>query len=216
MKIFTLIALFAITLSFPGYSAVSPSEAFGTNNIIIRQFSATTDGRVGNINWTFDEIQFEVTCWLQRSADGINFTTIQAYEVNPGINVKMKFEDRTAQSGINYYRLHIVKSGFVPLTSHIISIKITANENSEEDYRVVNPFTNQIAIAGDFTNSKKLQVELIDLGGRVVVKHVNTISGSSIVIPANNISRGMYLVRVKDLNNREEPMVTRWIYKNAD
>jgi len=220
MKIFTFFVFFMT--SFYGTYAGSTSgsaSAFGTNNIVIRSFQATTDGQHSEISWSFDKVEHAVTCLLQRSADGNNFTTIQSYEISANFYGETNYIDKETKPGINYYRLYIVKRAFAPHSSNIISIKINANGNPEKNYRVINPFTDKITISGDFTRAQKLQVEVIDMSGRVkMMKQLQVATpGAAVTIDANKISTGMYIIRLKDMGvSNAKPVMARCVYKNME
>ena len=126
---------------------------------------------------------------IQRSADGISFTTIGnvnakgagAYTFNDPITTQ---DSRFTKL---YYRLQIVDKDGSKTYSEIRSVILT---NDDSRFTVSpNPAKSYVTITGN--NIK--QVSLLDLTGRTVInKAMNT---NTINLSINNLSKGIYLVK---------------------
>ena len=198
---------------------LSSTVAFaGVNNVTIRSFLATTDGKQTKVVWILDKLDYNVTCYLERSSDGLNFSAIKSFNIEFGFEGSMNYTDNTITGGTYFYRLHITKPGYIPFLSNIASIKID-NNKAEKNYSVANPFTNQLTISGKFDSNKKFQIELTDMNGRVrLVKQVNSATqAQTIVLSASDISMGMYILRVKEIStNNTTPVISKCVYKNIN
>ena len=214
MKTFTLAILTTV------FFLTSTVAFAGVNNVTIKSFLATTDGKQTKVVWSLEKIEYDVTCHLERSTDGLNFFAIKSFQLEMGFEGSMNYADKTIMTaGTYFYRLHITKPGYIPFLSNIASVKISKNDNTEANYRVANPFTNQITINGNFEGSKKFQIELTDMNGRVrLVKEVfSSVQAQTIVLPASDISMGMYILRVKEISNtNSKPVVSKCVYKNVN
>jgi PKD repeat protein len=66
-----------------------------------------------------------------------------------------------------------------------------------------NPATNRVQLQAAFTQATNLQVELLDMTGKVLLKHEwkNAAAGNNLDIDLNDFSDGVYFVRMYNLEN---------------
>nr|WP_294894010.1 T9SS type A sorting domain-containing protein [uncultured Pedobacter sp.] len=130
---------------------------------------------------------------IERSSDGLSWDKIGEVK-GAGNNNQAKnyvFRDVLPVTGDNYYRLKQVDDNAMFEYSAVKSVKfVLANQNKLSIYP--NPVTDYINING--TNAKTLDIEIIDLSGKVIFK--TSMISNSLKIPAQ-INNGVYLLKIK-------------------
>jgi len=215
MKIVTLNVLLFTFLTLPDSAHKFSSAPFGVNNVVLKSFLASTDGKSTRLTWELAELEQEVTCFIERSDDGQKFISIEAIQLKKGLNGVMSSYDKNLKAGMYYYRLYITKPGFIPFRSNIISVRINKVNDQEKEYRVTNPFSQQITINGKF-GVNPLRIEVADMNGWVRIdKTITPINGQSISIPASTLDKGAYIIRIKEEKAGEQRLIlTKHIIKN--
>ena len=215
MKIVTLNVLFFTCLTLPDSTHNVSLTPFGVNNIVLKSFLASTDGKSARITWELGDMEQEVYCHIERSDDGRKFSAIETRFVKKGFSGVMSVIDKDIKPGSYYYRLHISKPGFRPYFSNIVSIRISKENEKENGYRVINPFDQQITINGKF-GVNALLIEVADMNGRVrLTKTIMPLNAQSISIPASNLDKGTYILRIKEEKAGEQTLIlTKHIIKN--
>lgn len=209
------LTLFCSSLLFLFISTSTYGKApLSVKNISIKSFQATIDGNMSRIVWELDRMENEVTCFLERSSDGINFKPIATYTIAMGFSGSMSAQDNNLNAGQYFYRLRMIKHGFFPYISPVVSVKITALTAESSDMMISNPFQSQITIQGKFSG-KPLVIEICDFSGRLrMVQNINNaVSGKTISFPTGNLLKGMYILRVKEGENL---LITKWIVKQTN
>ena len=207
--------VFSTYISFNTLPAVA--SPMSVNNVILKDFLASTDGKLARLTWTLERVEYQLTCFLERSDDGVNFTAIKQYDVEIGFSGSLTYIDQDLNSGAYYYRLNLVKEGLLPYTSYIVTVKLAKLENAEQQYHIMNPFSHQLTISGDFIKAKKVLIELMDMSGqRRVIKEMNIPSHNvTISIPTNTVSKGMYILRIRELGSASPAAImSKCVYKS--
>ncbi len=215
MKIVTLNVLFFAFLTLPDSAHNVSFRPFGANNIVLKSFLASTDGKSARLTWELAEMEQEVSCYIERSEDGLKFSTIESMHIKRGFNGVMSVIDKQINPGLNYYRLRISKTGFIPYLSNIISIRISKESEKEKDYRVINPFGQQITINGKF-GINPMRIEVADMNGKIRIgKTITPLNGQTISIPASTLDKGTYILRIKEEKAGVQTLIlTKHIIKN--
>lgn len=210
--------LFCCSLLF----LLSTSEIYAkvpltVKNITLKSFQATIDGNMTRLVWDLDRMENEVTCFLERSLDGIEFKSIATYTIAKGFSGTMSANDNNLKAGQYYYRLRMIKHGFFPYISPVVTARISAISAESSDMMISNPFHSQITIQGSFSG-KPLVIEICDFSGRLrMVQNINNASsGKTIRFPAGNLQKGMYILRVKEGAKGEDLLLTKWIIKQSN
>ena len=218
MKIVNFTLFFISVLSISSFAGTINSSRFGPNNIVLKSFSGTTDGRSAKLAWDFAEMDHEVTCLLERSEDGVVFSAIEKFEIRRGFYGSMNATDKQVNNGLYYYRLQITKPGFIPYISTVISIRITKGDDLVKEYKIENPFRNELTIKGNL-GSNPLVVEIADLNGRVrLVKNFEASTNrESISVPSSTIDKGVYVLRIKEeINGVKKIILMKRILKSTE
>ncbi len=137
---------------------------------------------------------------IQRSTDGINFTTIGKVNAsgNSSSSKTYNYTDNISNLnyGIIYYRIEEVDTDGRTTLSQIRTVK----KSSQNLFTIYpNPATQVISI-----NGKNIQrIEMYDADGKLVFTKESVIT-NFITIRVNNLSTGIYTVVVKDTNGMSE------------
>ncbi len=171
-------------------------------NVVLKSFQATTDGRITRIVWELGDMEQEVTCLLERSTDGLQYATVSTFPVKQGFRGKMNASDNDLLPGIYYYRLRMVKPGFIPYVSPVVSIRISEIAEAGGAFKVVTPIHNQLTLVGTFT-APVVSIEVADLSGRIHLNRQIQLSGPSdrINIDASSLMEGTYILRIREEKN---------------
>ena len=166
----------------------------------LKSFSVATQNNINIISWV-TETEINMSYFLvERSYDGINFTSIERVEAKraPGLGY-YQLQDGNHLSGYNYYRLRMVDIGEESKFSIIVRVFTGKNMGNE---LLVNPnpmHGNYFILGGQFNEVEKITLRLIDIKGNVILTQdeQSKIGFNSFKIdcPAN-VRNGMYMIEV--------------------
>jgi hypothetical protein len=164
-----------------------------------QSFTGTTDNKFNYLNWvTASELNsshFEV----QRSKDGILFENIGSVTAAGMSNSPRTYNhtDRNPYVGINYYRIRMVEIDGTDAYSNVIALEIKDMSNGYVVYP--NPTADVITYQFSSDKSEDVQVELLDMLGRVIFdKTYNAVGGiNQIMLDLKIYPSGSYLMRAK-------------------
>jgi len=170
----------------------------------------------GNLAWTTSKEDEPVTFTIERSSDGNSFTpigTVNSFNNYTATVNSYSFIDPVAITGKVFYRLLITGQSGSKKYSRIIQLSKTGGE-SLGLVNVINPFNYSLEFDIAAQGDSKVEVELVDLFGKVVQKSsylvhsgVNALSlPNTDVLPA-----GTYILRIR--NN--EVFINRKVLKKS-
>lgn len=175
-------------------------DCMGVLSTNLLSFNGQLIGDEAHIYWTMSKEDEPLTFDLEKSFDGINFIlagTVHSKEnYNSEINY-YSFVDPQSSSQKTWYRLIIKNSKSNTKTSKTILLQ-TATDDIEV-VKVVNPFNNELVFYIVGTKTSNITAEIIDMFGKTVSKTnylVNTGLNKFSINNTNNISRGIYTLRV--------------------
>ena len=143
---------------------------------------------------------------IERSIDGISFTSIGSIAAvgNSNITNKYQFNDRFPVKGENYYRIKIVDKDQHSSFSNVVAINITKAPATIKSFSVTdvfpNPFVDKINIAIESELNTQATIRVYDYEGRLIKKQNDTIQKGTSNLFVNNlssISKGAYLLEVR-------------------
>lgn len=186
-----------------GKAYVFETKLCPTNGSLPVKMSNLTGAAQNNqthLSWnTYQEIDnsyFDI----ERSVDGINFTSIGLVNGKGNSNsaINYSFNDVTPYAGDNYYRLRIVDYDGSYSYSNVVRI---SNSNFSVEFSTFypNPFRNKIDIIVNCTSESKATIVLYDNTGNLVVqKHSQCVKGLNkfTVDNLSGLSSGIYLIKV--------------------
>lgn len=211
MKISTLVVF--LLSGFLTLHAKEPSSAFGTNNIVLKNFQAIQVATGAKIVWEFTSEEKDVTCNLEKSIDGVNFLTISTILL-PSTRTQSlhAFLDREA-SGKVFYRLRVTKDSYIPYISPIVSLTIerftAASPQAAPVTAMVKP-----SFFGDLAEQQDIMsLQLVDLNGHAKInRSVKGVDLENSFRPSfSRLPAGYYVLRVNNVQNKT--LLNRFIYK---
>ena len=156
--------------------------------IEITSFKATWQNKMPFLQWTALNTQNTQAFNVQRSVDGINFSTIA--QVNANAGASYNYQDPNAPNNTVYYRLqHIGKDG---QTFYSTTVQLTG---SSKQYVVFpNPAKEAVQVA--IPSGNPVQLYVYSEAGKLIYHNINYTTTTLIATSA--WSKGNYVLRIKD------------------
>ena len=177
-------------------------------------FNGETENKVNKLSWATETEQNTAYFNVQRSKDGLNFTTIGtvAAQGNSTATTYYTFDDENPFEGENYYRLELVETNGESTYSNTILLSLLDDELGYSFYP--NPTQDVVNYQYEATQKEELQIEILDvLGKRLSVKEVtSSIGTNTIPVDLSEFPTGTYVVRV--YNNQQSGVHTAKVIKN--
>jgi hypothetical protein len=211
MKISTLVVFLlsgVLTLQ-----AKQPASAFGTDNIVLKNFQAIQISGCAKVIWEFTSEEKDVTCNLERSTDGINFDVLTTiFLTSTRSQALHSFIDREA-AGKVFYRLRVTKDSYIPYISPIVSLTIAGftvapDQTGTGTATIKSSFFGELAEKDDM-----MSLQLVDLNGHAKIN--KSMKGTDLEgnfrTSFRRLPSGYYVLRVNDMQNK--PLLNKFIYK---
>lgn len=157
----------------------------------------------GNLSWTTSKEDEPITFTLERSADGNNFNVVSIVNSHNNYTAAVNsysYVDPTPITGKAFYRLVMTDQSGMKKYSRTIQLTRQANDGFGL-VNVINPFNHTLEFDVTSPSDTKIDVELIDLFGKVVQKNSFTVhSGiNALSIPnTEKLPAGTYIFRIKN------------------
>lgn len=171
-----------------------------TGVLPLRSIQLTAIGKASSIDVSWNTIGEENTSHfiVEKSSDGVNFSTLGSVKANGSGNGKYAFEDIKPVKGANYYRIRAVDIDQRYSYSTIVSAQFSA---SPKISLAVYPNPAQGKVNLQITNFAKgdYMVSITDLAGRrVMVKKISVETGfSSVPLSIENLGKGVYVLKLE-------------------
>jgi hypothetical protein len=157
---------------------------------------------IGNLSWTTSKEDESLFFAIERSSDGNNFIkagTVSSYNNLSSTVNYYSFTDPAAVTGKVFYRLVITGQAGTKKYSRTIQL----NKKNNEQFglvNIINPFNYSIEFDVVSPADSKIEVQLIDLQGKVVRQNSYLVrSGvSTLSLPTETLPAGIYIFRVKN------------------
>jgi hypothetical protein len=166
-------------------------------------FDGETNNKTNFLRWATESEQNSAHFNIQRSKDGVNFTTIGTVgaQGNSTTTQHYTFNDETPFTGDNYYRLELVGTDAKIAYSNTIRLVIADDGRGYSFYP--NPTQNIVNYQYEATEKAPLEIEVIDVYGRTLLKKQVTTQVGLNRIPVNltEFAAGAYMIRVNHLNS---------------
>jgi hypothetical protein len=155
-----------------------------------------------HLNWDIEENESAERFEVQKSVDGINFTT-EAIVMSTDVSGRQQYSYNTSSDGTIIYRLRIFnKSSTVSISKNVA---FTSKENSATNLSVVNPVSDRVMMFYDARQNSNVQISVTDMTGRIVLQSsIKVYSGKNeINIPLNSsVKAGTYIIYLNDGGER--------------
>jgi hypothetical protein len=160
--------------------------------VVLSDFSVRLNNSQVELSWTTDMESNSARFEVERSTDGVKWTTIATITAkgNSSIVTKYASVDKTPAAGINYYRLKMVDLDNTHDFSEVKSIKTIASAN----VRVYpNPAKDVVNISLPATAAL---VRFLNTAGQILQERKSVNGNSTISIDVTNYNAGTYMVQV--------------------
>lgn len=168
--------------------------------VVLIDFNCRLSGTVAEINWTADGEDDSTYYDLQRSPDGIQFTSLAIIKINgsPGNKKNYSHIDPSVdnQSTV-YYRIGI--KGLSSGITYSKTIKLVTNVIDFSTQFSADPLTNQLSLTITASKPSVVNVLLSDMNGRVLMRTSSSVNNGTSLISLGKIvslPRGNYIVTI--------------------
>lgn len=170
-------------------------------------FTGTLNGSTTNLNWVTESIQNFSHFEVERSTDGVNFTSIVNKNATGDLSSRATYVygDNMTSFGANYavyYRLKMIDLDGKFSYSNIILIR--KDGKAITDIRVIpNPLIKGSIATIRFEAAERATVNLnvLDMSGRTVLRQQNNVEQGTNSVPLNNFTTlqpGTYILQMND------------------
>lgn len=158
-------------------------------------FTAVKYGRSAKLQWTTSSEINTDKFIVERSVNN-SFTQIGVVAAAGTSTTQRQytFTDAAPAAGINYYRL---RSKDLDGTSSLSAVKSLDFSGDNKIYVSPSPAASQTTIFG---LEPKMQITLIGGDGRTIRSYKST--GTTFIVPLDNLAGGMYIVRISDAEGK--------------
>ena len=187
-----------------GFNATDSIYEFGVTTILpvqLIKFAAVLNSNLTvDLSWTTAQEVNSNYFSVQRSTDGTNFLEIGEVKAKgfSSIAANYAFTDPSILNGVAYYRLKIVDLDGKFNYSKVLTVSTDLAGNSVLVFS--NPFTDQVRLQINTTNSQQINLSLTDMLGRSVLKQLYSAQAGSNFVnlqPGAGASPGVYLLNIQ-------------------
>ena len=198
-------------------SNIDSSKLFpqcGALPLKLNSFAVAAQGNTNVLRWTtFEEINLR-NFEIERSYDGVNFTSIGSVNARNGSAANAyQYTDASFLDGYIYYRLRMVDIDDKFAYSLIVRV-FTGSEITNDITISPNPFKNEFLLGALFKQTGTATIRIIDTKGTVIKtinQQVNAGFNGFTIDNLENISNGVYFL---ELIEGAEIRKTKLIKKN--
>ena len=175
-------------------AAPTPQAKPAVVAISVNQLNASKAGTKSSLSWALGCSATQCTYELQRSANGIEFTTIQSETVTQDrCNYPFSYVDASPLKSVNYYRIKAADIDGKISYSNIAAVRF----NGSEPIKVVPTIAvNDVKVFYESATTGTSSWIVYDMAGRAVSKaNVNLVKGqNTITLNVANLMKGQYQI----------------------
>ncbi len=162
--------------------------------IVMKDISAKNLGDQNQIDWSTATENAGDYFNLERSFDAKTFTGIGTVSGKSATGADYRFIDAHPTPGISYYRLLLADAGGNIRYSKVVSARVAEGGFAIEAYP--NPVNDVMTIRINGVMSRKANIKLTDMAGRMIRQYA--LDGAATSIPINGLASGTYLLSYED------------------
>lgn len=173
-------------------------SASTTLPVVLTDFTTTAQGNTIVLNWSTQQESNSAYFIIERSADGINWSTQATVNAkgNSSVVSKYSYTDVRPLANANYYRLKMVDLDNSFQYSKINSVRISTS-GSVSVYP--NPATTNVYVSLPATISDNATLRLFNTAGQLMQQLTLTKgNGSTVTVPVQQYTAGTYLLQITD------------------
>lgn len=189
------------TATRTGITAFSPFGVGKADNgilaIKINYFNASKSNGYNSLNWQAACSSSQAIFEVERSTDGINFTTISIITASQArCALPFNYNDFTAPNGTVFYRIKIIDVDGKITNSAIVKLSSQAKDVQLGGI-APNPVANVAQIRINTTKNDVVELAIVALDGKMVYRNsIKLQPGSSVVnIDIANLPAGLYMIK---------------------
>ena len=170
---------------------------YGILAIKITYFNASKGNGYNSLNWQAACSSSQAIFEIERSTDGINFTTISGITATQARCAQpFKYNDNTAPAGTVFYRIKIIDVDGKISNSAIVKLSSQAKEIQLEGISP-NPVANVAQVRISTIKNEVVDLAIVSADGKVVYRNsVKLQPGSSVVnVEIANLPAGVYMIK---------------------
>lgn len=188
---------FSTALADRGAFTITASVG-NTLPVIINSFTAQRAGAVNVLSWTTQQEINTFHFVVERSSDGVNFTSIGQVAAAGNSNAvrTYSFTDRNPLKGNNYYRLKTVDKDN---SSRFSNTRNVRNEGVADVTLYPNPVTDKVSLAINTDKATEGQLSISDISGKIIYSRSVKLAAGNTTLPISlsNISTGSYIMKIQ-------------------
>jgi hypothetical protein len=199
-----------ISFDVTGFSGFYINTGSSALPVSILNFSGYKDGSRNQLRWSTASESNNSGFEVQRSTDGINYTTLVFVNSNaPGgsstVQLNYAFTDNNVTGNRQYYRLRQVDFDSHSKLSNIVLIKGEKPVTLMIDGLFPNPASTLVNVLIATPSKDKVTLVITDITGRKVIEQVVSVETGSNTIPVdiNRLTNGTYMVKLVCNSNCE-------------
>jgi hypothetical protein len=183
-------------------------------NVTLLSFNGKLADDFANLSWTTSKEDASFHFDIQKSFDGVNYTTIgtvNSYSNNVSETNQYSFIDPVKVDGKAHYRIVMVSNDNKRKISRVI--QLTKDVKDFSFGTVINPFSNELQFEVFVPKNASIEAELIDQNGKTVKKrsfYLSAGTNSLSIQDADILSQGIYTLR---LHNSNGSLITKRVVK---
>lgn len=203
-----------VTFYMSGLAAANPSNTGGDNavssslalpesstplSVLFSQINIQPSKNSNYLSWNMQHEDQLVRFEIDRSSDGVNFTTIGDIAAKRNIGSTYQYTDMQVLNGLNYYRIRAVDAD-----NKVYFSQVMKADNSIKNTSVLlapNPGNGMVQIL----KSNVQQVTVLDMRGNKVIQGANIVNSK---LDLSNLASGNYVIQITD----ESGVVSNSIY----
>lgn len=170
-------------------------SVFTSLPVTINSFNATVNRDKVLLNWSTSQESNNKYFTVEKSSDGTNFSFLgKVYGAGTStVSHSYQLVDYTPWEGTSYYRLS--QTNFDGSVNHYEVKRVNYNGNKNFNAGILNNGNGQISIAIKTAKSTNVQLKIVDLLGKEILKESFAVSSNG-TVKSINLKTGIYIIVV--------------------
>lgn len=196
-----------VQFAIPSFSSFYMHGGLGVLPAIINDFKVEKDGMNHKLQWTTTNEINSKGFNVERSIDGINFSSIQFIQskANNGISSGLIFYavlDKNVLNGNNFYRLKQIDNDGKFSYSPTVVIKAGKTTNMVLNSVYPNPVKEIFTINIEAPKQDNVSIILTDLSGKILINKFKLLNMGNNILPINiaSLASGVYALTITNFN----------------